>query len=267
MSYILDALKKAEQARSAGKAPDLFTLQASDSPPRARPLWPWFLAGVLILNAAALFFWSQIRAPASPLATPSPAPIPGPIAAAPASAPRAITPQSAAAAAGEASVDEGVATRSLPPVSVPQRQSRAAEKSVATPPGKAEVVATQAAPAPKPETPPPVAASTVASTINQAPSLQTPPPAATAKAAKPELGQEQRVMALSELPPAVQQELPKMAISMHMYSGKPANRMASINDKTLHEGDELSPGLKLMEITADGMIFSYKGYRFKRGIN
>ena len=74
-------------------------------------------------------------------------------------------------------------------------------------------------------------------------------------------------MALSELPPAVQQELPKMAISMHMYSGKPANRMASINDKTLHEGDELSPGLKLKEITADGMIFSYKGYRFKRGIN
>lgn len=264
MSYILDALKKAEQARSAGKAPDLFTLQASDSPPRARPLWPWFLAGVLILNAAALFFWSQIRAPASPLATPSPAPIPGPIAAAPASAPRAITPQSAAAAAGEASVDEGVATRSLPPVSVPQRQSRAAEKSVATPPGKAEVVATQAAPAPKSETPPPVAASTAASTINQAPSLQTPPPAAAAKA---EPVQEPRVMALSELPPAVQQELPKMAIAMHMYSGKPANRMASINDKTLREGDELSPGLKLMEITADGMIFSYKGYRFKRGIN
>ena len=58
-----------------------------------------------------------------------------------------------------------------------------------------------------------------------------------------------------------------MAIAMHMYSGKPGNRMTSINDRTLREGDELSPGLKLIEITPDGMIFSYKGYRFKKLIN
>ena len=52
-----------------------------------------------------------------------------------------------------------------------------------------------------------------------------------------------------------------------MYSGRPSNRLVTINDKPLHEGDELSPGLKLVEVMPDGMIFSYKGFRFKKGIN
>ena len=29
---------------------------------------------------------------------------------------------------------------------------------------------------------------------------------------------------------------------------------------------EVAPGLKLEQITPDGMIFSYKGYRFSRGV-
>jgi general secretion pathway protein B len=52
-----------------------------------------------------------------------------------------------------------------------------------------------------------------------------------------------------------------------MYSAKTADRFVSINDRALHEGDELSPGVKLEKITFDGMILSYKGYRFRRGIN
>jgi hypothetical protein len=34
----------------------------------------------------------------------------------------------------------------------------------------------------------------------------------------------------------------------------------------LQEGEDLAPGIRLEQITPDGMIFSYKGYRFRRGV-
>lgn len=57
-----------------------------------------------------------------------------------------------------------------------------------------------------------------------------------------------------------------MTIQFHAYSSIPANRMVSVNSMMLHEGESLMPGLRLEQITVDGMIFSYKGYRFLRGI-
>jgi hypothetical protein len=34
----------------------------------------------------------------------------------------------------------------------------------------------------------------------------------------------------------------------------------------MREGGYLTPGLMLEQITPDGMIFSYKGYRFRHGL-
>jgi len=56
-----------------------------------------------------------------------------------------------------------------------------------------------------------------------------------------------------------------MSISVHAYSSKPRERLAGINSQLLHEGDFAAPGLKLEQITPDGMVFSYKGYSFRRG--
>jgi general secretion pathway protein B len=71
---------------------------------------------------------------------------------------------------------------------------------------------------------------------------------------------------LSELPIAIQQELPAMSITVHAYSSRPAERLVGINDRLLHEGDDVAPGLKLEQITPEGMILSYKGYNFRRGV-
>ncbi|MFH1603684.1 MAG: general secretion pathway protein GspB [Pseudomonadota bacterium] len=76
----------------------------------------------------------------------------------------------------------------------------------------------------------------------------------------------QTVMLMAELPVAIQQELPPMSISVHAYSGKAKDRLVGINSKLLHEGDFAAPGLKLEQITPDGMIFSYRGYSFRRGV-
>ena len=78
--------------------------------------------------------------------------------------------------------------------------------------------------------------------------------------------QEQKVVPLAELPLTIQQEIPAMTIPLHAYSSKPRDRLVSINDRMLREGESLTPGLRLEQITPDGLIFSYKGYRFRRGV-
>lgn len=86
-------------------------------------------------------------------------------------------------------------------------------------------------------------------------------------AAKPDGDAQQNVVPVYELPAAIQREIPDMAVQLHAYSNKPSERLVSINSIRLREGGYLMAGLRLEQITQDGMIFSYKGYRFKRGIH
>ncbi|WP_161626934.1 general secretion pathway protein GspB [Sulfuricella denitrificans] len=99
----------------------------------------------------------------------------------------------------------------------------------------------------------------------------TPPrDVATHPASGPEkpadAAREQKVVPMAELPLPIQQEIPAMTIPLHAYSSKPRDRLVSINDRMLREGESLTPGLRLEQITKDGLIFSYKGYRFQRGV-
>lgn len=57
-----------------------------------------------------------------------------------------------------------------------------------------------------------------------------------------------------------------MTISVHAYSGNPEARPVGIGSRILREGDYVVPGLKLEQITPDGMVFGYKGFRFRRGV-
>ncbi|MBS1199280.1 MAG: hypothetical protein H6R18_3065, partial [Proteobacteria bacterium] len=81
------------------------------------------------------------------------------------------------------------------------------------------------------------------------PISQPPPPPAKAK---PE--------------PQTQPELPNITITVHAYAANPRERMAGINRRILHEGDEVAPGLKLEQITEDGVILNFRGRRFRRGL-
>lgn len=80
------------------------------------------------------------------------------------------------------------------------------------------------------------------------------------------VAQEQKAIPFDELPLQIQQEIPAMTVQLHSYSGNPSERLVYINSIRLREGESLMLGLRLEQITPDGMIFSYKGYRFKRGI-
>lgn len=71
---------------------------------------------------------------------------------------------------------------------------------------------------------------------------------------------------MAELPAAMQQEIPAMSFPVHTYSSTPTERIVGINDRLLQEGDYVAPGLKVEEIAPDGVVFSYKSYRFRRGL-
>ena len=80
------------------------------------------------------------------------------------------------------------------------------------------------------------------------------------------VAQEQKAIPFGELPAQIQREIPAMTVQLHSYSSNPSERLVYINSTRLREGDSLMPGLSLEQVTPDGMIFSYKGYRFQRGI-
>ncbi|MBI5431117.1 MAG: general secretion pathway protein GspB [Nitrosomonadales bacterium] len=120
----------------------------------------------------------------------------------------------------------------------------------------AEIIAA-ASPAPnsRQAMPVPVAAPPVMPVSNPTPAVQSAPGA-----------QAQDAVPLEALPLPIQQEIPAMTVQLHAYASEPGERLASINSIRLHEGGYLMAGLRLEQITPEGMIFSYKGYRFRRGI-
>jgi general secretion pathway protein B len=113
---------------------------------------------------------------------------------------------------------------------------------------------------------------------NPAPARQSEPVANAAKkskavissapnSAKPvNAAQEQQAISFNDLPAQIRQEIPAMEVQLHAYSSIPGERLVSINSIRLREGGSLMLGLRLEQITPDGMIFSYKGYLFQRGI-
>lgn len=76
-----------------------------------------------------------------------------------------------------------------------------------------------------------------------------------------------KVFEVGDLPPAIRSALPEFRVSGHAYSPERQTRVARVNEKILQEGQDLAPGLKAEEITPEGIIFSYKGYRFRIAAN
>jgi general secretion pathway protein B len=57
--------------------------------------------------------------------------------------------------------------------------------------------------------------------------------------------------------------LPPINISGYVHNEQNGN-LAMINNKLVHEGEEIYPGLLLIKILDNSAIFSYKGYIFTR---
>ena len=76
-----------------------------------------------------------------------------------------------------------------------------------------------------------------------------------------------KLMSINDLPASVRADLPEFRMSGHSYSADPQTRVVMLNGKVLQERQELSHGLKLEEITPDGVIMVHKGFRFRIGLD
>lgn len=69
-----------------------------------------------------------------------------------------------------------------------------------------------------------------------------------------------------QLSPSLQQQLPELAISLHLYSEKPERRKVSVDGRVMREKDRIGKDLILEEITPDGVIFNFAGKRFHKKV-
>ena len=251
MSYILDALRKSDEQRRRGATPTLLTPQAATlAPPRRKSMSYWMLGGALLVAGVligSLQPWKSARH--------APAPASAPLAAPPASTPSSAPVVAAAPADG---VQQPAAPVQKPP---PASRAAVAPAPVAKPVEKTEAGAeVEAVVKARPSR-------SSRETVAPAPKSPAKSPAGGTADSRPgKAPPEQPIVRFSDLPVEVQVEIPKLQITVHAYSPVPKERLVGINDLLLREGGSVSPDLKLEQITPDGMVMTYKGYRFRRGV-
>ncbi len=60
---------------------------------------------------------------------------------------------------------------------------------------------------------------------------------------------------LADLPPALSAQVPPLRYSSHVYSSTASNRIVTLNGRDYHEGEEVAPGVTLLQILADYSVF------------
>jgi general secretion pathway protein B len=239
MSYILDALRKADAERDNGSVPDIYSQSVLlSSKTQTTTQYPvmrtglWIFAALGVITVAALAIWLVMRPVVS--ATSSPTPMPDMVANLPA-AERTAAP----AAAATAGVDSApVPSGSVQGRPTPDAQPRASIAKSANPANPAAPPATGGATA-QPRTTDPTPAATPGTEANN-----------------------KSIYTLNELPENIRSQLPALNIGGSMYSDVAANRVLIINNQALREGEQVSNDLVLEHIKLKSAVLSYKGYRY-----
>ena len=226
MSFILDALKKAEAERQRQTGPTLLEVRVAQ-PRRRFPTWTIVIGALLAINILLLIVFELHR----------PAPSAEPSASARPAAPAPVTAASVAPAAPAA----------------PGATAPAAAASIAAPP---PVLAPAAAPATTGPSIPPDAADQ--SGDNPADFEPAVSPSGSSASAANSSTQRARPPSLSD----IGGDVPDLRLDLHVYAVRPADRYALINMHRVHEGDVLPEGARVVAIDRDGVELVYHGTNF-----
>jgi|SRR4051812_32142210 general secretion pathway protein B len=249
MSYILDALRKSDQQRQRGMAPTLLTAQAATVATGKPSLLAYASLGVVLLAVGIAIGW--LRPWQEHSAAPKPA--------ATASQSEPDSARSLSVAPSGPPSQPSVPAKTGDATAMQSRESQAATTSVQAAKTLSQQQETKRV-AVKPQAAPQQKA---AISSDRGEPIQVP----AAGADSPPAVQAQEPPWMTDLPVDVQRDLPPMQIMAHAYSTRSAERLVGINNKLLHEGDEVAPGLKLEQITPEGMVLNFKGHVFRRGVH
>lgn len=227
MSYILDALKKAESDRGRGAVPGLSSVQTNHSTyihygSQRRSAWQLLLVLCLLLLVALVLWLGLGRTPAAEVAAPA--------------------PQVARAAVAP------TPTPVKPVPALPSANVMPSVRAVAPLGGQA-----------LPTAPNPVASGAAPVTAMPAEPIVKALPAPVNPARAAPTG----IPLLSELPDSLRRQLPALNISGALYSDAPPEWTLIINDQLLGRGGQIAPDLRLEEISASSALFNFKGHRFR----
>lgn len=255
MSYLVDALKKAEQERRAQSEADL---QAAAHGPATQRTglghrWAWLLAILVATNVAlVLYIWRpQPAASADDTAgrTPALSEAAGRVAAAPHVPPpeagRDASPErnhTAASAAGSSAGDSVAA--SAPPANILQDTpgSRALQDRN---PGRVTYARRPLTGPGEPDSP------TFSSSGADQPA-----------AANPNLPTDESADAGSDTLSAADPSAPAITINGQLYSTVPGRSFILVNGRRYHEGERLAAGPAVEQIEPSGAILRYQGQRY-----
>jgi general secretion pathway protein B len=242
MSYILEALKKAQAERQLGHAPDIHTpapvpAAAASTAATRKPLLIGLGVGVLVAGIAVGIVWRAKTPAGEPavLARNDAAPV-APVAPAPQAPPANAVPVPAPAAQPARRMSDPVAAPAAPAPAATRRHHAA----------------------------PPPAPAAARDPLPEAVYLPAPAPVpAPAPARAPEPIPEESLRTLQQLPEAIQREVPKVAVGGYIYSPNPADRLLLVDKMLRREGEELAPGLMLERLMPKYAVMNYRGTRYR----
>jgi general secretion pathway protein B len=232
MSYILDALKKADQERIAGNVPDLETMHRHEPATRKSSRWLWVLAVLFLFNAAAVTLFAIRYNPGAGKDTVVSRAAPDERGSALPNAPH-LRPPAPTAGAGP------FVRKAAPPTVV----------RTAPQPREQDKVAVAGRQVSSPAIPPSIPAAAATS----------PPSHGMAPAHSPATA---RIPEWDELPVDFRSGFTMPRIDVHVYDTNPQNRFILADMRKYHEGDRLQNGVILEKILPDGLQLSYQGRTF-----
>jgi general secretion pathway protein B len=230
MSYILEALKKADQEHDIGAVPDLATSHEAERPQPRSYRWPWIIVTLLSINAVLVVMLLKDKF-----------------------AEDAEVPVTA-----QVQLERQTALINDQRVQPIQQTSEAPISEAPTP--EKPVL---------PENEPILSAGELVMLPEPA-YLQDSKPLtlpeeeldmqmdamATAK-------DNSQLQSWYELPQEFRNRLDLPRLDVHVYSEEPGRRFILVNQEKYREGERLASGLVLEEILPDGMVMSYQGERFR----
>ena len=274
MSYILDALQRADAERGRGNVPGLHARQlptaleeaaAARTGLRGPLVWGGLLVLVLAATVAGLWMWRSPASPSSPVAAApatasQPAPAATPVASPP--LPAAVPVVPAAPVAPVVSPAAPTAPIATPPAAL----APSAPASVGAPPAPPATVqaaaVARAAPQPAPTAPPAASVTPAVAPVSATPA----PRAATAPAPTSPAGSSAapaETPLLSGLPEDLRRQIPALAITGVVHADNPAQRLLVVNNQVLTQDGQLGPDLVLETIGSRHSVFRFRGTRFR----
>ena len=249
MSFILDALKKSENARQRQIGPAMAEL------PRRRyqsdrPWWALVVAGLLLVNVGVLILvLARNRNEIEPVATAAAAPV---ALGSGAQAARQLPPDSPTALPARGPLPT-TQYEQAPVQAAPRSVSSLADEAMPGELGGDGALLEGASAAPPVVRP--IQAPAVAPLSAAAPAARAP----AARGSNVEIGE--MLPTVDELA-AGGRTFPPMRLDIHAFSETPAERFVFVNMRKYSEGQVLQEGPSIERITAEGVILNQQGLRF-----